>query len=185
MKKSDLKNLMLVETADGKVYRVIDGRLRNTYISTDIERCYTDDLYSKGAEENDIVKVYRADDFIGLDVKGKKPIWERVTDQGTVLHEVIKTYGNNAQIDVAIEEMSELTKALMKHRRAIKSQSKTDIGSIDFEEKRNNVIEEMADVEIMIQQLVMIYDCRDEVKEQIDFKVKRLQDRLKKTKTNE
>lgn len=63
-----------------------------------------------------------------------------------VLTEIINTYGVHNQMDIAIEEMSELTKALLKFRR-YGSNAQT-IGDIR---------EEMADVHIMLQQLELIF----------------------------
>ena len=49
---------------------------------------------------------------------------------------IIDTYGIAPQVDVAVEECSELIKALMKFRRK------------PSDEKRKDVIEEIADVEV-------------------------------------
>lgn len=43
------------------------------------------------------------------------------------LARIIEAYGTETQIDMALEEMSELAKALLKHRRAVKSGKKFDI----------------------------------------------------------
>ena len=83
-----------------------------------------------------------------------------------ILQLAIDTYGVDSQIDVAVEECSELIKALMKFRRRN--------GSGDTE---RDVCEEIADVGIMIDQLRMMFDS-----EYIDFvreeKIKRLEQRL-------
>lgn len=62
-----------------------------------------------------------------------------------VLRAAIDTYGIKAQTDMMIEEMSELTKALLKHRR--NPSSKT----------LDNIKEEMADVRIMLDQMEILY----------------------------
>jgi len=82
----------------------------------------------------------------------------------------IATYGKEAQIDMAIEEMSELIKALLKFRRFGCSEN-----SVDYLE---NIYEEIADVKIMIRQLEMIYEGENEVDEWIDKKVERQIERL-------
>lgn len=87
-----------------------------------------------------------------------------------ILQKAIDTYGVESQIDVCIEEMSELTKALMIER----------INDGLFEEDWEYVVEKIADVKIMIEQLVMMFDCKDEVEEQVKFKVYRLKKRLEK-----
>ena len=80
----------------------------------------------------------------------------------------IKEWGECAQILVAIEEMAELTKALAKNFRS------------DDAETVENVVEEIADVEIMMDQLRVIYKQRaaetvDEIKK---AKLNRLAKRL-------
>ena len=72
---------------------------------------------------------------------------------------------------MAIEEMSELTKELCKHRRG-----------------RDNVeaiAEEIADVEIMLRQMVMLFDCADKVDEFRRYKLERLAGRIKEVKEHE
>lgn len=79
----------------------------------------------------------------------------------------VKHYGMQSQIDVAIEEMSELIKALLKTRRV-------GGGSV------SSVAEEIADVEIMIEQLKIIFDCENEVAYYRNIKLGRLEERIKK-----
>ena len=66
-----------------------------------------------------------------------------------LLTRAIRTYGEPAQIDMAIEEMAELTKALCKIKRAQAGCEVT--AAID------NAVEEMADVQIMLDQLRIIF----------------------------
>ena len=84
-----------------------------------------------------------------------------------MLKAVIDQYGEQAQIDVAIEEMSELIKALIKDRRY--GNTKT----------LNSVLEELADVSIMLEQLLLIYDPEGDigVKEWVEIKLERLKER--------
>ncbi len=65
------------------------------------------------------------------------------------LNTIVETYGNDAQEDMAIEECSELVKAILKFRR---SDEKTA-------EMREAVIDEIADVQIMLTQLGIIFNC--------------------------
>lgn len=90
-----------------------------------------------------------------------------------VLKAAISTYGKEAQIDMAIEEMSELTKALLKYRRA-----KGKTADIEHGRLRSNIIEEAADVLIMVAQILMIYDKDSECQAEVDYKVNRLYERL-------
>lgn len=68
-------------------------------------------------------------------------------------------YGIDSQSLIAIEEMSELTKELCKDQRGY--------------DRNKDIIEELADVSIMIEQLIALYDCEKEVSDMIDFKVNR------------
>lgn len=90
------------------------------------------------------------------------------------LKRAINTNGITTQEDVAIEEMSELVKAILKRRRAIKKQATAD----KIRETENNIREEIADVIIMIQQLILIYDSDGDIQMNIDSKIKRLKKRL-------
>lgn len=94
------------------------------------------------------------------------------TNRPEVLQECVDTYGAEAQVDMAVEEMSELTKALLKYRRKEAQDSK------DLEAARENILEEVADVIIMLTQLIMIYGGRDLVQETIENKVDRQIKRL-------
>ena len=75
---------------------------------------------------------------------------ETTDEQREVLKLAIDIFGKNNQIDKAIEEMAELTQALLKFRHAPRPLS----GSITT--RYNNVIEEIADVRIMTEQLIMM-----------------------------
>lgn len=81
----------------------------------------------------------------------------------------LRTYGERPQVDMAIEEMSELTKALLKMRRA---------GKDGIQAAREAIIDELADVRIMTRQMEILYQCEDEVERRIDFKVQRQLSRL-------
>lgn len=92
------------------------------------------------------------------------------TSRPEVLERAVKTYGSLAQTDMVLEEMSELTKALLKLRRTHDAEN--------YGKAKENVYEEMADVIIMLTQLLMIMGGRNEVQKAIDEKVKRLDTRL-------
>lgn len=93
-----------------------------------------------------------------------------------VLNKAIDKFRSPEQIDKAIEEMSELTKALLKERYARMTDSHNE--AID------NVCEELADAVIMLNQLVLIFTeryhafKREELQRMVDFKVERLKTRL-------
>lgn len=72
--------------------------------------------------------------------------------EGKILKSAIKTWGEEAQIVVAIEEMSELTKALSKYLRYYVAEQQGDHGQIVAD-----IREEMADVGIMLNQMELIF----------------------------
>lgn len=77
----------------------------------------------------------------------------------------IAHYGKLNQLDVAIEEMAELTKEIVKNKRG--------------ENNRDHIVEEIADVYVMLKQLELIFDI--DLKEIIDMrnaKLKRLERRI-------
>ena len=76
-------------------------------------------------------------------------------------------FGDNSQIDKAVEEMAELTKALMKYRY-----------SNDDQGRFKEVVDEIADVGIMLEQLILIFDCRKEVEIAQEKKFRRLEELL-------
>lgn len=76
----------------------------------------------------------------------------------------IETYGAESQVDKAIEEMSELTKALLKERR--------------YSGSKNDVCEELADVFITLLQMMLIFEEKDEIAKYVDYKIKRLEKRI-------
>ena len=84
-----------------------------------------------------------------------------------ILSSAIAKYGSLAQVHMAIEEMAELTNALMKDMR----------GRVTAEE----IITEIADVTIMMRQLQIMMGI-DKVNEEIDNKVERLFTRLSNDK---
>ena len=90
-------------------------------------------------------------------------------EQQKIMLNALDTYGVAAQDDIAIEEMSELTKAIIKDRR---------YKNYDTYE---NLCEELADVFIMCEQILMSLD-RDRVQSYIDAKLQRLNERLGEVK---
>lgn len=84
----------------------------------------------------------------------------------TIFEKAIETYGADLQKQVAIEEMAELTKEICK----------------DFRGKgdREHIIEEMADVAIMFEQLMIMYNISEsELATVTSNKLIRLEERLR------
>lgn len=83
----------------------------------------------------------------------------------TTLEKTIAIYGKDMQLNVAIEEFSELIKEICKHKRG--------------EDNRDNIIEEMADCYIMLRQMEIIFDITPyEIEKAMHEKKARLAERL-------
>lgn len=91
-------------------------------------------------------------------------------ERDRVFEKCLKEYGDTAQMDMLIEEMSELIQAVMKWRRAGNSQARGMY--------RTHIIEELADVKIMARQMEILFDCTEELEGWIDYKVERQIGRL-------
>lgn len=93
--------------------------------------------------------------------------------EAKILEGAINTWGERAQVIVAIEEMSELTKALTKWlRNRLVSQG-------NYEQVLADVREEMADVGIMLNQMCLIFG--DPTEEEIQ-KLTRLEQRMEEAR---
>lgn len=81
-----------------------------------------------------------------------------------ILKSALSLYGSTAQTVVAIEELSELQKELCK--------------SLRFGANRQHIAEEIADVQIMLEQMMILYELHVDVAEWKCKKVNRLRERL-------
>lgn len=83
-----------------------------------------------------------------------------------VLKRAIATWGPDLQLNVAIEELSELTKEICKSKRGA--------------DNADHIAEEVADVEIMLEQIKMIFNNRKAVERHKHEKLIRLEKRVNK-----
>lgn len=98
----------------------------------------------------------------------------------SVLQKALNKYGAKQQEDICIEELSELQLAILRLRRVCNNTRKGNVI-----EARANLIEEIADVEICIEYLKLINeqtnpDFRDKIEKAIEYKLRRLKDRMEK-----
>lgn len=68
-------------------------------------------------------------------------------------------YGKEHQVLIAIEEMSELTKELCKYFRRY--------------DRKKEIIEEVADAQIMLEQIIELFGINNEVDRMVDYKLNR------------
>lgn len=82
-------------------------------------------------------------------------------------------YGVLNQLDKTIEECSELILETSKIKQYLREHNFDTDWSW-----REHIIEEMADVLVMIKQLIYIFSCKKEVKSMMEYKVKRQRKRI-------
>lgn len=83
-------------------------------------------------------------------------------DMEIICQEAVNHFGSESRVMLAIEEMAELQKELCKHSRG--------------KDNYYNIAEEIADVLIMAEQLMILFDCRNTVKEWQYAKLMRLKE---------
>jgi NTP pyrophosphatase (non-canonical NTP hydrolase) len=93
-------------------------------------------------------------------------------DRQQIYRQILSQFGNTMQSIVAIEEMSELQKALAKYLRGLQYH--------DYGDVLANIREEIADVQIMLDQLKLVFDSDNTVEQIIDDKLQRTVDRYLK-----
>lgn len=89
---------------------------------------------------------------------------------------LVDTFGEDLQLDIAIEEMSELTKAICKYKRFY-----TTADEKEKERLKSDIIEETADVMLNVEQLSYMFGT-DKVEEIKEYKLNRALERASKTK---
>ena len=87
-------------------------------------------------------------------------------EEEAILSAAIETWGAQAQTLMVMEEMSELQKELCKRERG--------------RDNLANIAEEIADVEIMLDQMKLLHGCAGMVAEYRMAKIERLRERLEK-----
>jgi hypothetical protein len=95
-----------------------------------------------------------------------------MNNYSTHIKKIISTYDQSSRADLAIEEMAELQKALLKYRRA----DRPELQAL----RMKDIAEEIADVQIMLDQLIEVYNCRDDVERMIGYKIERQLKRIER-----
>lgn len=89
------------------------------------------------------------------------------------LNKALQTYGIENQLDMLVEECSELIQAVCKYKRKIKLNNSTV-------REQSNLLEEMADVHIMMKQIEISFFSEHYLQDQINIKETRLANNLNK-----
>jgi len=92
-----------------------------------------------------------------------------------VYKKAIETWGSAAQIEMMIEECSELTQAIQKLKRSYYSNDDERIA-----EANTHVCEELADVNIMLEQMMFVFDSA-KISNFKEAKIERLKGRIEKS----
>lgn len=195
MTKSDLKTGYIVTLRNGNDYVVILDSVSDLYKCDiivnsklnvwDVLSVYNEDLTNKEFKALDIIKVeipYHPLAFQNVSYKNEKRklLWERKEmsskSNKEIMQKAINTYGLENQMIKTIEELAELSQNLSKALIRLNSKSNTTL-SADLKSV-NNIFEEMADVEIMLEQCKMMFECETEVQDWKEKKIARLAKRL-------
>ena len=92
-------------------------------------------------------------------------------DKQKILTKAIQKYGHANQLIKAIEEMGELSQAIAKQM--------TAETATEMLKARSPIVEETIDVEIMLEQIKMIFDIKPaEEEKQMEYKLARLNARI-------
>ena len=84
---------------------------------------------------------------------------------------LFNVWGEDAQIRMCIEEMSELTKELCKYLRY------KDFEPDKLEKVKENIVEEIADVLLCAQQMQLLFG-KNKVEEEMNYKLSRVEKRV-------
>ncbi|WP_455717483.1 hypothetical protein [Anaerosporobacter sp.] len=149
------------------------------YINSEMENEYKEcaDLYTDGIEKECNTCSCNGGDNIGCLIECK----EYIEVDPSELRKIAIHYGYDKQSRQCIEECSELIQAINKYwRKFLQCGERT---SFDFNDMVNNkeyenLVEEIADVEIMLAQLKMLLKCGNEVIKVSDLKIVRQIERM-------
>ena len=96
-----------------------------------------------------------------------------VINEKEICTKALKVYGEESQVVMVFEEMAELQKELCKILR-----SQSEFNATQNIEIRKNIAQEIADVEIMLKQMKILYEIEEAVEAAKEFKLERLSQRL-------
>ena len=91
------------------------------------------------------------------------------------IQKIAMQYGAAAQMCKTVEELAELTAEIQRYNLLA---FKKKVSSYDFSKQLQKIIEEMADVEIMLEQIKFLFNIDEEVKAMKCFKISRQLERM-------
>ena len=105
---------------------------------------------------------------------------EGMSETGKIYQAAIEVFGGDLQVAVAIEEMAELTKELCKAQRVtFAGRGGLGDGLID---NHDEIAEEIADVQIVLDEMIWTFGVAVEVQEARKRKLARLEMRIEKAR---
>lgn len=85
--------------------------------------------------------------------------------EGSGKNKIAKHFGLESQMQQLIEEMAELTQAICKHKRGLNAEE--------------NLIEELADVKLVLEQVILLLHAESDVSKVVNQKIERTLERIK------
>lgn len=101
----------------------------------------------------------------------------RTMTEQQILQKAIDTYGQQAQIEMLVEEASEVIQAVQKLKRAFESKVVGIEYNIKLKASNGHLMEELADLQIMLDQMYLIFP-KEEIDEYREQKINRLKERI-------
>jgi NTP pyrophosphatase (non-canonical NTP hydrolase) len=111
-------------------------------------------------------------------LRRKRDIKRRVT-MDNAIKQIADKYGYDAQSRQLIEECAELTQAVNKLWRLEQVKNRTVTQDIDLSFAKEHLVEELADVSIMVEQMLYLLDCKCDFEIEKAKKIKRQLERMK------
>lgn len=94
---------------------------------------------------------------------------------------IARRYGSESRMGLLIEEMAELTQAISKYFRI---RTERILPKDEMNAVNQNLIEEMADVKLVLDQVIFLLGCDEEVLEVMKNKINRTIERMKTNASN-
>lgn len=92
-------------------------------------------------------------------------------------------FGEAVQMQQLVEEMSELTKAICKYAR-VNGIGQPVADSVTEEATEANLVEELADVKLVLEQVIYLHGCKEGVENVIAEKIVKVNERIRKNRSD-
>lgn len=97
---------------------------------------------------------------------------------------IAEHFGEAVQMQQLVEEMSELTKAICKYAR-VNGIGQPVADSVTEETVEANLVEELADVKLVLEQVIYLHGCKEGVENVIAEKIVKVNERIQKSRTDD